>query len=313
MTNARRPVKNQDTPDRICGAEEPIDQIIDGQTEQPLGVFEDRGERLGPLARETGRHVGAKLLNEPREGLGTAPRVSQREIDLDPVGPAPVVKEHLHGIRDGAFFGIQIIAAKARILLHHHPVSKGVDARVGGYFVLVIAGRQLAIEEADGHDVLQAMVAVRRVLQTTLLADDAERGRLGGDLDALDLGNPPVHLREEAERAFGGGLRVELGRKSDLKEYILDDIAPILPLHPKGPAAEVDIVKPEARGRERARAAGLAALRHQGQPHPAARGIARRPRLARPHVRRLAVGAEAMPVHEDVGDSAQDGVLITTQ
>ncbi|MCY1393452.1 hypothetical protein D9M71_83480 [compost metagenome] len=91
--------------------------------------------------------------------------------------------------------------------------------------VFVVLGLQIAEGQGHRHHVLQAMVAVGGIGQHALLGNDADGRFLGGDDDAIDLGDAVAHQRMQAHRRLAGRLAVELGREADLEQDVLHHIA----------------------------------------------------------------------------------------
>ena len=70
-------------------------------------------------------------------------------------------------------------------------------------------------------------LAVREVVEGTLLVDDAHGSLLGADADALDVVRSLAHILQllvQDARSLDSRLRVELGRVGDLEEDVLHDV-----------------------------------------------------------------------------------------
>ena len=113
-------------------------------------------------------------------------------------------------------------------------------------------GRQVAMDQGDGDDVLQAMIAVGGVVQRAGLADDAHGRFLRGQHDAFDLVEPILHQRMQLDGGLRGGLGVELGREGDLEQHVFHDVAAVGPGELEAFAAEGDVVEAPARRGQRA-------------------------------------------------------------
>ena len=120
-------------------------------------------------------------------------------------------------------------------------------------------GGERAEDEADGGHVFQAMVAVGGIRERAGLVDDAHRGFVRGDLDALDLVEPVAHERVQRDRGLDGGLRVELGGEGDFEEDVLHHVAAERARELDRLAAEEHVAEAPRRRRERAGVAHLAA------------------------------------------------------
>src|SRR6516162_4090421 len=174
---------------------EHIHEICHSGCLQSWPVLTERHDRLHALGRQLRRQVGACLFEQQRQSIGAAAAVAERVLHFDSLRGAAAFEKHLHRVGDRALVGLQILPAIARIFLHHHLLAQPIDARVGGNPILVMVRRQLPEDQADAGDVLNAMVAVGRIVQRPRLADDADRRLLRRDLDALDLIEPILHLR----------------------------------------------------------------------------------------------------------------------
>ena len=60
----------------------------------------------------------------------------------------------LLGVGDGAFVRLQVFAAVARFLLHHHLGAQGINARVVRDFIFVMVRCQRTKDQPDGRHVL---------------------------------------------------------------------------------------------------------------------------------------------------------------
>src|SRR5258708_28804095 len=96
-------------------------------------------------------------------------------------------EEHLHRVANRAFFGIEIILSKLRIFFDLHFGPQLVDKRIFRDFVFVILSGQVAPDERHGDHVLNAMITVRRIENSTTLINHALGRFLGFDDDRTDL------------------------------------------------------------------------------------------------------------------------------
>jgi hypothetical protein len=161
-----------------------------------------------------------------------------------------------------------------------------------GDIVLVVGGRQPAVDQGHGHHVLDAVVAIGGIGERTFLVDDADRGLLRAQDDPADVVDPVGDLGMERHRAFDGGLGMELGRKADLEQYVLHDVAAERALEFERPALEQHVVEAPGLGGEDRGIAHLALAHHQRETNRSRGRVSRRPALARARVRTVAVGAE---------------------
>jgi len=70
--------------------------------------------------------------------------MANRIFHLDLCSGIAAFEKDLHGVGDGALVRLQIFAAVARLLLHHHFRAQGIDARIGGGGILVMTRVQFA-------------------------------------------------------------------------------------------------------------------------------------------------------------------------
>ncbi len=138
------------------------------------------------------------------------------------------------------------------------------------------------------------------------LVDDAHARLLGLDDDALDLRELVLDLRVQGHRRFDRGLRMEFGRKRDLEQHVLHDVAAERLRERHGLALEQDVLETPGLRRQRGGVAHLASQREQREPHRAAGRIAGRPALARSGVRRVPVGAQRAAVDPRVRHGIDD-------
>src|SRR5712691_4278600 len=98
-----------------------------------------------------------------------------------------VPEENLQLVRDRALPGIEIVARIPLVLDADHLGAQRVDARIPGDIVFIVGGGQVALDQTDGDHVLDAVVAIRRVMERSLLVDDADRRFVRHDFDLLDV------------------------------------------------------------------------------------------------------------------------------
>ena len=183
----------------------------------------------------------------------------------------------------------------------HHFRAQRVDARIGCHIVFVVGCHHVAFDEPDGDDVLDAVVAVGRIVELAFLVDDADCRFVRGDHDFFDVGDAVAYFRMQHHCAFGGGLAVELRRERNLEQDIFHHVRAVLARELERLAFEQHVVEaPGLRG-ERRGVAHLALERHQCEPYCAAGGVSRRPRFARAGIGRVAVGAQRLAVDPGVG------------
>ena len=85
-------------------------------------------------------------------------------------------------------------------------------------------GVYMHVSDSDGGHVLQAVVAVGRIVEWPALADNSHGRFLRADFNAFDLLDAIFHLQVKRQRTFDRRLRVKLGGKRNLEENILHHV-----------------------------------------------------------------------------------------
>ncbi|SVK47259.1 Uncharacterised protein [Acinetobacter baumannii] len=129
---------------------------------------------------------------------------------------------------------------------------------------------------------------------------DAHPGDIGGGFAG------GLHLAVQRHGRLHGGLGMELRRERNFKQHVLHHIRAVRPLEAERFAVERDVVESPGRRRERRGIAHLAGGGHQRQPHRTRGRIPRRPGFTGAGVRRVAVGAQRLPVHPRQRHRVQD-------
>src|SRR5687768_10674143 len=144
-----------------------------------------------------------------------------RVMKFNLTGAGSVVEKHLDRVRI-AVPGVIILRVAWR-LAYLNPASQRIDSRVSGEFVRVTIGGQVAIDQSDRDDILQAMIARRVVRQRTCRAYSAQCSRVGFYDYAFDVAHPASYLGMKANGALDRGLRVTLRWMRNLELHVLDD------------------------------------------------------------------------------------------
>jgi hypothetical protein len=268
------------------------------------------GEEIHELSRFHGAVVseegGFGFLLQDGNGLGSPSAMADGIFDDDLRGLRPIAEEHLHGIRDGTFFGVEIVAGVLLVFTDHHRCAQGVDPRIRRDPVLVVIGRQFAEYQSDCRHVLQAMIAIRRIVQRAGLVDDPNRGLVRGEFDALDVRQAIAHEGMQLQRTFDRGLRVEFRGKGKFEQDVLHHIAAERACQFHGLAAEGDILEAPGFRAQCRWVAHLARQRDEREPDGAAGGVAGRPGFSRAGVGRVAIGSQRGTVEPRVRERVDD-------
>ncbi len=218
--------------------------------------------------------------------------MADREVDGDPVRRAAVIEEHLHGVADVALVGIEIVLRVLLVLGDLHLFAQRIDAWIRGNVVFIVGSGQAAEDQRYGNHVLDAVVAIGRIVERAGLVDDAHTGFLRLDDDFFYVVDTVFHLCVQRHRGFDGRLRVELRRVGDLEQHVLHDVAAVTALERERLTLEQHVVVAPGLCRQRGRVPHLTRHRDQREAYCAAGRIAGRPTLSRSRVRRMAVSAQ---------------------
>ena len=213
-----------------------------------------------------------------------------REVHLDALRLAAVFEVHLHRIADVAQLRIEVVLRELLVLRYHHLVAQRIDARIACYIVFVVGRRQAPENQRHRNHVLQAVVAVCRVIERPGLVDDAYARFLRLDDDLPDVIDTVLDVLVQCHCSFDRGLRMKFRRVGNLEQHIFHDVAAVLPLELERLVPEEHVVEAPGFRRQCGRISHLAAHRDQREAHGAARCVARGPALAGAGVRRMPVG-----------------------
>lgn len=226
------------------------------------------------MAVELGAEIGLEFFHEEGDAFFAAPAMANGVFDLDFFGGGAVFEEDLDGVGDGSFVWIEVIGAVLGIFGDFHFFAEGIDAGIGGGFIFVMVRGEVSVNEGDGDHVLEAVVAIGRVMKWTGFGDDADGGFLGFDGDAFDVVEAVGDVGVELDGAFDSGLGVELGGEGDFEEDVGHDVIGEVLFEGEGLAFEEDVLKtPCARG-ERAGVTHFSAHDHEGEADGAGGGVA---------------------------------------
>src|SRR5258708_26221589 len=150
--------------------------------------------------------------------------MSKRILHRYSLGVSAVAEKYLDGVCDRTLVRIEVVEAVTFVLVDVHARRKSIDPGICGNFVLIVIGRKLTENKANGSHVLQDMIAIGGIIQRAGFIDDAKRGLVGGDHNALDCVEARCYLGVKFDRSFDGGLGVEFRREGDLEEYVLHNV-----------------------------------------------------------------------------------------
>ena len=150
--------------------------------------------------------------------------MAQRILRFDAIGGASIGEEHRDRVADAPLRWVEIISRVLRVLDDLHHLAEPVDPRVASVLVVVVFRAQISLQQCNGDHVLEAVVAVGRVVEGTALADDPDGRLLGGDDHPVDLVEPVAHLAVQRQGALHRGLGVEFGGKGDLEQDVLHHV-----------------------------------------------------------------------------------------
>lgn len=171
--------------------------------------------RLGQVRGE----VALVLGEDDRLGLVATETVAERSFDSNLIEDSAVVESDGEGVGDGAELGVVVVQGVLGVLDALDLLAEGLDELRGGSLaaVGVVGGLEAAKDEHDGAHVLDAVVAVGKVVHgLELLVDDSDASLVGAAGDLLDVSGRFAHLLEDVVDLLGSldsGLGVELGFK----------------------------------------------------------------------------------------------------
>ena len=157
------------------------------------------------------------------------------------------------------------------------------------------------------------MVTIGGVVERPGLVDDANAGLLRLDDDFLDVVDATPDRLVQRHSRFDRGLRVELRREGDLEQDIFHHVATVQALERERFAFEQHVVIAPHLCGQRGRIAHFTAHRDQRQAHRPAGRVARRPALARPRVRGVAIGPQGPAVDPRMRQRVQHLVAIAAE
>lgn len=245
--------------------------------------------------------------------------VAEGRLDDDLVKEGAVVELDGETVGDGAEGRVVVVSSELGVLDALDLLAEGFDELRGGGLgtVRVVAGGKAAKDEHDRAHVLDAVVAVGKVVHgLELLVDDADAGLVRADGDLLDVGGGLAHgleLGVDLLRGLDGRLGVELGGVRDLEENVLHDVAAVGALELKLLALEEHVVEAPDGSGEDGGDTRLALENLEGQVDGALAGVTGSPRLAGHGVGGVAVGAEGLAVDPGLGDGVGRLLLVEAE
>ena len=296
-----------------------VNILINGHGLELLGVLAKSDELLDLVGAEVGLQVTLVLGEDVGLGLLATETVAEGSLDNDLIEEGAVVELDGETVGDGTEGRVVVVSGELGVLDALDLLAEGLDELRGGGLgtVRVVAGGQAAEGQHDGAHVLDAVVAVGKVVhRLELLVDDADAGLVGADGHLLDVGGGLAHgleLGVDLLRGLDGGLRVELGRVGDLEENVLHDVAAVGALELELLALEEDVVEAPDGSGEDGGDTGLALEDLEGQVDGALAGVTGSPRLAGHGVGGVAVGAEGLAVNPGLGDGVGGLLLVEAE
>ena len=125
------------------------------------------GKRRARLVRNFSTSTGMPSSRRRRWPIGYSTTTSRVRL--------PSLNSTVMRVGDRALVRVEVVPGELRVLDAGHLVAQRVDARVRGDVVLVVGGGEPAEDQRHGDHVLDAVVAVGRVVERALLVDDADR------------------------------------------------------------------------------------------------------------------------------------------
>jgi len=294
--------------------DEQLDEIGDGHVAEVLQLASQASvnDALNLLLREASSDVVKELLLDLRDGLLTSATVTQGVLDLNHVSLGAISELDLNGVGNATLSRVQVADRVGLFFRDLHLLSQGVDSGVLGEVILVVISSQVAKDETDGSHVLQAVIAVSRVDERTLLVDDTNGRKVSLDVDLLDLIQARSDLRVQLDGTLDSGLSVEFSRERDLEQNVLHDVLLEGTLELEGLTLEQNVGETPLGSRDSGLVTHLALQGHQGQTNTTGSSITSSPRLAGTSVREVSVSSQAVAIDPTLANSVQDSLTITT-
>ncbi len=194
-----------------------VNILVNRHVVKLASVLAELNELVDAGLGQMGAEVALVLGQDDGLGLVAAEAVAEGSLDSDLVEDGAVIELDGQGVGDGAHLGVVVVLGVLGVLDALDLLAQGLDQFRGGGFatVGVVGGLETAKDEHDGAHVLDAVVAVGKVVHgLELLVDDADASLVRAAGDGLDVGGRLAHLLELVVDRLGGldgGLRVELG------------------------------------------------------------------------------------------------------
>src|SRR5690606_35223126 len=147
--------------------------------------------------------IGTELGFEQRDAVVASTLVADGIFAYDFVQRAAVVQRHGQRVGDGAPLGVVVVGREGRVFDADDFFTQGINAWVGRDVVFVVGSGQASKDEGDRHHVLNAVVAVGRVVQRARLVNDAYARFMGayGDFPYVFAG--PAGLAQRLVQLHG--------------------------------------------------------------------------------------------------------------
>ena len=152
------------------------------------------------------------------------------------------------------------------------------------------------MNQRDCNHVLDAVVAIGRIVERTGFVDDAYRGLLRFDGDLFYVVEPVFHIAVQFHCRLDRSLGMKLSRIGDLEQDVFHHIAVIALREVECSSIEQDVGETPGLRRQCRWVTHLTGHRDQRQTHGTTGCIAGRPTLARTGVRGVSVGTQRATV-----------------
>ena len=169
--------------------------------------------------------------------------MSNRVFHFDFFGRRAIFEENLHRVRDRSLVWLMVLSAVTIIFLNNHQVSYPIHARISSDIILVILCNQVALQKTNGSHILQAMIAISRIIQISSFTDYPYRRFMGRQDNLFDLVQSINNLRMKSYRGLYCCLRVKFCRKRYFEKHILHNVAFERPLEFEDIAFKTDIIE----------------------------------------------------------------------
>src|SRR4030095_12060646 len=144
-------------------------EFVDRCCLQPRSIEAKLHDRRALVGREARSEIGFEFFYQKRQSLRASLVSADGVIECDLLRALYFLKKGLYRVGNGAFFRIEVVFCVLRIFDTDHLLTERIDAWIFCRGLLVVIRGERAEYQPDGGHILNAMIAVRGVVERTLL------------------------------------------------------------------------------------------------------------------------------------------------